>query len=1424
MASRGNSRPVETATKSKSRKPENEKSVEERYTKMTPLEHILRRPDTYVGSLEKQTQSMCVLDLESKMIVFRQVTFVPGLFKIFDEIVVNASDNKQRDPSMNRIEVTIDPQENYIRVWNNGKGIDIAVHQEHGIYVPELIFGNLLTGSNFDDDEAKTTGGRNGYGAKLANIFSTKFTVETSDKFRGLKFKQVFSKNMTERREPVVKESTGSDFTCVTFFPDLRRFNMDCLDEDIVSLFSKRVYDIAGTNTASGKLSVYLNGQRVEARTFEQYMGLYQGIEAPVAVLRVNERWEIGVGVSDGSFRQVSFVNSICTSNGGCHVTHIAEQIISQLAGVVKRKNKGQEVKPNQIKNHLRIFVNALIDNPAFDSQTKETLTTKLAKFGSSCEVPSSVMKALEKSPLVERVLSYATFLQTNQLKKLGGTKRSKLLGLTKLDDANMAGTARSAKCTLILTEGDSAKALAVSGLGVVGRDYYGVFPLKGKLLNVREASHKQIVNNDEIQNVAKIMGLVFGKVYSGVDVSSLRYGHLMIMTDQDHDGSHIKGLLINFLHHFWPSLLQIDGFLQQFITPIVKCTKGKKERTFFTIPEYKSWYDQTEGKGWKIKYYKGLGTSTAAEAKEYFRNLQRHQIDFQWDPHASDAIDMAFSKKRVEDRKVWLLSKEPDVCIDYNGPSTYDDFVNKELILFSAADNDRSICHMMDGLKPSQRKVLFACFKRNLKQEIKVAQLAGYVSEHSAYHHGETSLCDTIIGLAQDYVGSNNINLLSPCGQFGTRLMGGKDAASPRYLFTKLETIARIIFHPADDPVLEFQEEEGQRIEPLYYIPIIPMALVNGSEGIGTGWSSKVLQYNPRDIVAALRLMIAQQQPRTMYPWYRGFTGSILPKGDKNSHAMEGMAKQSGKNTVTITELPIGKWTTSYKQVLESMAGAGTAPSKDPFVDDFKECHTDTTVHFTVVCKPGTDLTDTELAKKFKLDGSLSGENMNMFDVDSRIKKYDRPESVLQEFFHVRLECYDRRKAHHEAKLQDEWEKLDNKARFITALINEDLVVSNRTRQVMLQTLSDEGYKPFEDKGEKDDKGEGEGEDEDEEGPKVSKGFDYLLNMKIWALTREKAVELYKLRDAKREELDILQAKTAEELWGEDLDALEVALDDLNIAASEQSGKSAVRGGKGTPERGTTRRVVVDDDSNDSTYEQITHANGSPKEHSSRPKRTAHAVTASHNRVRKLGRGVITPVTMETMEGANDSDGNFGIHLFGPSAPHTVSRPPSGRLVQPHQRKPDSEEELEDSDARPSANRANSSKPAKGRKWSARSAAAEASDDDVVLSDASSPAAKKVRLPTASSRRPPKKEKSAPARPCASRSSVTGLAPVRSRHAHTSDDEIDGNDENGESENEENGSGDENDASGEGGEDGEETDSGSGSGDGSDEDYSGSH
>uniref|UniRef100_A0A8D2MH44 DNA topoisomerase 2 n=1 Tax=Zonotrichia albicollis TaxID=44394 RepID=A0A8D2MH44_ZONAL len=1148
-------------------------SVEHIYQKKTQLEHILLRPDTYIGSVELVTQQMWVYD-EGIGLNCRDVTFVPGLYKIFDEILVNAADNKQRDKNMSCIKVTIDVENNTISVWNNGKGIPVVEHKVEKVYVPALIFGQLLTSSNYDDNEKKVTGGRNGYGAKLCNIFSTKFTVETGCREYKKLFKQTWTDNMGKAGEMKLKHFDGEDYTCVTFQPDLSKFKMTVLDKDIVALMSRRAYDIAGSTK---DVKVFLNGQRLPVKGFRSYVDLYlkdkvdeTGNALKVIHEEVNSRWEVCLTLSEKGFQQVSFVNSIATTKGGRHVDYVADQLVTKIIDVVKKKNKnGVGVKPFQVKNHMWIFVNALIENPTFDSQTKENMTLQAKNFGSTCKLSEKFIKGAVGCGIVESILNWVKFKAQNQLnKKCSAVKHSKIKGVPKLDDANDAGSKNSLDCTLILTEGDSAKTLAVSGLGVVGRDKYGVFPLRGKILNVREASHKQIMENAEINNIIKIVGLQYKKNYEDQEsLKSLRYGKIMIMTDQDQDGSHIKGLLINFIHHNWPSLLR-HNFLEEFITPIIKAFKNKEEIAFYSIPEFEEWKANTQNyNSWKIKYYKGLGTSTSKEAKEYFADMAKHRIGFKYSgPEDDAAITLAFSKKKIEERKEWLtnfmedrrqrkLHGLPEEYLygkntDY---LTYNDFINKELVLFSNSDNERSIPSLVDGLKPGQRKVLFTCFKRNDKREVKVAQLAGSVAEMSSYHHGEAALMMTIINLAQNFVGSNNLNLLQPIGQFGTRLHGGKDSASPRYIFTMLSPLARLVFPPMDDNILRFLYDDNQRVEPEWYMPIIPMVLVNGAEGIGTGWACKIPNFDIREVVNNIRRLMDGEEPLPMLPSYKNFKGTIDELGP-NQYVISGEVSILDSTTIEITELPVRTWTQTYKeQVLEPMLN-GTEKTP-PLITDYKEYHTDTTVRF-VVKMTEDKLAEAEavgLHKVFKLQTSLTCNSMVLFDHVGFLKKYDSPQDILKEFFELRLRYYNLRKEWLIGMLGAESAKLSNQARFILEKIDGKIVIENKPKKELIQVLIQRGYESDPVKAWKEAQNKGEEEEESDKESTAASGpdFNYLLNMPLWYLTKEKKDELCKQRDNKEKELENLKRKSPSDLWKEDLAAF---IEELDVVEAKQA------------------------------------------------------------------------------------------------------------------------------------------------------------------------------------------------------------------------------------------------------------------------------
>merc|ERR1719506_636327 len=421
-----------------------------------------------------------------------------------------------------------------------------------------------------------------------------------------------------------------------------------------------------------------------------------------------------------------------------------------------------------------------------------------------------------------------------------------------------------------------------------------------------------------------------------------------MIMADQDL-GSHIKGLLVNFFHFWWPDLLKEGNFLKEFVTPIVKVSKAGNTISFFTQNEYQEWKAKNDdGRGWSTKYYKGLGTSTAAEAKQYFADMEQHRLDFNWGGNkCGELIDMAFSKSRADDRKAWMNNYVEGTYVDHSKPTlTYEDFVKLELVQFSKYSVMRSIPSVMDGFKPSQRKVLFCCFKRNLRSDCKVAQLVGYVSEQSAYHHGEASLAGTIISMAQDFVGSNNINLLVPQGQFGTRIQGGSDHASARYIYTRLAPVTRCIFSPLDDAILNYHDEDGQKIEPNFYVPIIPMVLVNGANGIGTGWSTDIPNYDPLVIIENLRSFIRGRKMKPLKPWYRGFQGKIDSWG-RGCYCSWGKWWETDKG-IEITELPIRKWTQDYKEFLQGMLPGGEGKTKTR-VEDFREYHTEKSVHFSL-------------------------------------------------------------------------------------------------------------------------------------------------------------------------------------------------------------------------------------------------------------------------------------------------------------------------------------------------------------------------------------------------------------------------------------------------------------------------------------------
>jgi DNA topoisomerase-2 len=1063
------------------------------YKKQTHREHILSLPDTYIGSVETAEEDVFLR--EGDAFVPAKASINPGFYKLVDELLVNAHDHvvrlRQRNSEtpVKRIEIACDGKT--LSIENDGESIDVAEHPEHKIWIPQLIFGELLTSTNYDKEEKKLVGGKNGYGVKLVNIFAKQLEISIVDANRKLAYTQSFHNNMTQIDAPKVKASKSKSHVKLTWTPDYQRFGFtDAIPDDMVKFIERRVYDLA--MTVGKEVKVTWNGELIKCRSLVDYAKAY-GCETIVAE-NPNDRWSIVVGDTPfDKFFQMSFVNGIWTAKGGTHVDTIVNQVVGHITDYLETKKK-TKVKPSLVKDHLAVFVVSLIENPSFSSQTKETLTTKSSAFGSSPKLSDETLKKIvSKLGIVEKLLEAQAAKDTKDNSKTDGKKQSRITGIPKLDDAVFAGTTKSSQCTLILTEGDSAKAMALSGLSQEQRKFYGVYPLKGKVLNVKDTSDSKVEQTKEIAELKKILGLQSGKKYE--DTTTLRYGSILIMTDQDYDGSHIRGLLINLFHELWHELIQIPGFITYMATPIVKASKGKETRNFYSQYEYEQW--KKENSGWKVKYYKGLGTSTRDEAREYFTHV--NAVKFTYTDGSDEAIDMAFNKQRADDRKAWLQTYDKSALIPPGIELPYTDFVNKDLIHFSNYNLERSIPSVMDGLKTSQRKILYAAFKRNLVSEIRVAQFAGYVSEHTGYHHGEASLTEAIVGMAQDFVGANNIAWLVPQGQFGTRLQGGKDSASPRYIHTYLQPIAKKLVPAADFPVLSYRDDDGLPVEPEWYAPVLPMLLVNGARGIGTGYSTYIPPCNP----AKLKTMLTNWlngKPGALDEYisihFEGFKG-LIAGGD----AAIGKWDKRKDGEYLVTELAPGTWTADYRTWLEKELAEGR-------IKDFTDTSTDKDVHIVI---KGID--DTVLQKSLVFHAKKT--NMHAFNHKGVITKYDTLNDILKEYADVRLALYDARRKHEIRALQEQLPYLNNIVRFIEDQISDKPTIELRkkTRSECDAILTQHGFACIDD----------------------------IMKLPVSSFTAEMIAKHKKELATIRDKIAQLETTTASQLWLDDLQQLEI-------------------------------------------------------------------------------------------------------------------------------------------------------------------------------------------------------------------------------------------------------------------------------------------
>lgn len=1086
-------------------------------TTLSDTNHALTRPDMYIGSVHPSTTTQYVCALDEFRLESREITIVPGLMRLFIEPMSNAVDNmwnsKQQNLRMTEILVTVNRDTGEVTIKNDGAAIPVESTTDHDnveVWNPELIFGRLRSGTNYDDTESRLTSGRNGMGVKLTNLFSTRFSIICRDPTANREFTMEWRDNMQPVAPGTVRNtaiSKGS--TTVCFTPDFSRFSMDNWDDDHVAAIRKYVVDMAMIT----RVKIKFNGEQIPVRTLTEYSQLYPSIQMAVSdedTTPCSETVYISHS-ADGcsseillspaeTFEQISFVNGVQTFDGGEHVKAWTDAIFQPLLEKFQRLPNGECLTMQNVKSLFRIIVVCTLPNPSFTSQEK----TKLASPTPPTEVKRTVITGISKWNSVARL---SDLIHERALRKLGTlqkkTRSDIIPGYSK---ANKAGKRYGQSCTLIICEGLSAKTFAVTGLsgGEWSRDYYGIFPLTGKILNVRESSIESIGKNKVISNLLHVTGLVPGTDYSvDTNFSKLNYGRWLFACDADVDGYHIQGLAINVIHAMFPELIP-RGFLHGMSTPIVTVKLGRKFRDFYDDAEARRFIRENSISRKSVEYYKGLGTICAEKAREVFGKMLTAYIP---DPNPSRCgVELAFSRRLADSRKTWLSVDQDTLDGSVYAEQTIDSFIDNKLRQYAIANCARTLPNIMDGLKESQRKIVWIILTRGpgpKSEKLKVAQLGGRVAEHSEYQHGEQNLYDTIVNLAQTFVGSNNIPLLQALGQFGTRNSGGDDAAQPRYIYTRAAEILPYIFHPDDNGILEYVNCDGAMVEPKHYVPVIPMVLVNGIIGIGTGYSTTIPSYNPLDLCDWLTAWLTESPTPELVPWYRGFTGTTTQTG-KGKYTFTGTATRISGATVEVTELPVRMWTDKFEERLTKLQNDGKIKS-------FGNYCTDTAVRFVIKEIPNSD----DIIPKLKLTTTVTTTNMSVFDAQGVIKQYANVNKILEEFCEERLGWYTDRKEALIASLERRLLIANGKLRYITEVMAEpptQLVVFRVSEANIDQELTARDY------------------------PKVDESFDYLHRLPMRSVTEEKLEELSQEIENTATQLERIRGMDEADMWLEDI------------------------------------------------------------------------------------------------------------------------------------------------------------------------------------------------------------------------------------------------------------------------------------------------